>query len=167
MPEPLGDDLERLAGGQRRGGVAVPDAVQGDRRQAGVADQGGEPLGDVLGVEDLAVLAGEDQAGVGPGRPPGQALLELPDAVGLQGGRGEVSPSGITSRTGQTHRTPEPWGPGSKEQLRGRHERCGPRRRRTTLRCEQCRLRLPPQAARAAGPPRSQPRRSSKHRDGF
>jgi len=86
VPEPLGDNLERLAGGQRRCCIAVPDAVQDHRRQAGVADQGGEPLGDVLGVEDLAVLAGKDR-----------------------GGRGEVSPSGITSRTGQTHRTPEPW----------------------------------------------------------
>jgi hypothetical protein len=68
MPQPLRDDLERLAGRQRGGGVAVADAVQGDRRQAGVADQPGEPLGDVLGVENLAVLASEDQAGVDPGR---------------------------------------------------------------------------------------------------
>jgi hypothetical protein len=60
VAEPLGDDLERLAGGQGGGGVAVADAVQGDRGQAGVADQAGEPLGDVLGVQDLAVLAGED-----------------------------------------------------------------------------------------------------------
>jgi hypothetical protein len=56
-PEPLGDDLERLAGGQRRGRIAVPDAVQGGRRQAGILHQAGEPLGDVLGVQDLAVLA--------------------------------------------------------------------------------------------------------------
>jgi hypothetical protein len=48
-----------------------------------------EPLGDVLGVHDLAVLAGEDQAGVDPGRPPRRALLELADPVGLERGRGE------------------------------------------------------------------------------
>jgi hypothetical protein len=70
VPEPLGHDLERLAGRQRRGRVAVADAVQGDRRQAGVAHQAGEPLGDVLRVEDLAVLAGEDQAGFDPRRSP-------------------------------------------------------------------------------------------------
>jgi hypothetical protein len=64
VPEPLGDNPERLAGGQRRCCIAVPAAVQGHRRQAGVADQAGEPLGDVLGVEDLAVLAGKDRAAV-------------------------------------------------------------------------------------------------------
>jgi hypothetical protein len=89
MPQPLGHDLQRLAGGQRRGRVAVPHAVQGDRRQAGVAHQAGEPLGDLLGVQELAVLAGEDQAGVNPGRPPRQPLLELPDTVSLERGGGE------------------------------------------------------------------------------
>jgi hypothetical protein len=64
VPEPLGDNLERLAACQRRCCIAVPDAVQGHRRQAGVVDQAGEPLGDVLGVEDLAVLAGKDRAAV-------------------------------------------------------------------------------------------------------
>jgi hypothetical protein len=63
--------------------------MQGDRRQTGLPDQPGEPLGDVLGVQDLAVLAGEHQAGVDPRRPPGQALLQLPDAMGLERGGGE------------------------------------------------------------------------------
>jgi hypothetical protein len=40
-------------------------------------------------VQDLAVLAGEDQAGIDPGSSPGEALLELPDPVGLEGGHGE------------------------------------------------------------------------------
>jgi hypothetical protein len=89
VPQPLRHDLERLAGRQRRGRVAVAHPVQGDRRQAGIPYQPREPLGDLLGVEDLAVLVREDQAGVDPGRPPRQALLELPDPVRLQGGRGE------------------------------------------------------------------------------
>jgi hypothetical protein len=63
--------------------------MQGDRRQAGLARQPSEPLGDVLRVLDLAVLAGEHQAGVDPGRRPRQALLELPDPVRLEGSHGE------------------------------------------------------------------------------
>ena len=58
MPQPLRDHLERLASGQRGSRVAVADAMQGDRRQAGIPHQPREALGDVLGVQDLAVLAG-------------------------------------------------------------------------------------------------------------
>ena len=111
MAKPLGHDLEGLAGGQRRGGVAVADAVQGDRRQAGVPHEPCEPLGDVLGVQDLAVLAGEDQAGVHPRRSPGQSLLELADPMGLEGRdgervNGELPEAGGCLGLGHDHRLP-------------------------------------------------------------
>ena len=77
MAEPLGHDLEWFAGRQRGRGVAVPDAVQGNRRQAGVLDEPGEAPGDAPRVENRAVLGGEDQAGISPGWTPGKALLEL------------------------------------------------------------------------------------------
>jgi hypothetical protein len=43
----------------------------------------------VLGVQGLAVLAGEHQARVGPRGPPGQPLLKLPDPMGLESDHGK------------------------------------------------------------------------------
>jgi hypothetical protein len=40
-------------------------------------------------MQDLAVLAGKDQPGFRPGRPPGQPLLQLPDPVPSERGAGE------------------------------------------------------------------------------
>jgi hypothetical protein len=89
MPQPLRDHLERLASGQRGSRVAVADAMQGDRRQTGVPHQPSEPLGDMLGMQDLAVLVGEHQPGVDPRRPPGQPFPKLAESVGLQGRHSE------------------------------------------------------------------------------
>src|SRR5215218_10287355 len=46
----LADYLGRDARGQRRGGVAMADVVQPDRRQAGGPGQPPEPVGDEVGV---------------------------------------------------------------------------------------------------------------------
>lgn len=51
--------------------------MQPDERQAEARDQRGEPLGDPLRAQRLAVLAGEHAAGIGPARPPGHPLCEL------------------------------------------------------------------------------------------
>lgn len=111
MAEPLRHDLERLAGGQRRGRVAVANTVQGDRRQAGVSHQPGKPLGDVLRVEDLPVLAGEDQARVSPRRPPGEPLLELPDPVPFEHGGGERVEGELPASTGLLGLGDDDWAP--------------------------------------------------------
>jgi hypothetical protein len=51
VAEALADHLGRDASGQRRGGVAVADVMEPDRRQPGGASQAPEPVGDQVGVD--------------------------------------------------------------------------------------------------------------------
>jgi hypothetical protein len=68
--------------------MGVPEIVQADHRQLGGQHVAGEGSGDLSGVKRPAVLPGEHQARVSPGRPPGQPLGRLHLAPGLEGGDG-------------------------------------------------------------------------------
>lgn len=85
MAEHLLDVLQVGPGrvGESRGAVA--EVVEPDRREADLLVQLDEPPGDVGGVEHLAVLLGEDAAGLHPSAAPLLAVLVLLGAVPLEG----------------------------------------------------------------------------------
>ncbi len=81
VAEHLRHHLEVRAAGQRQRRRAVAQVVQPDRRQVSLLEQAGEQPGDAVGHQRGAVLDGEHQPAVGPGRTPLQPLLELADPV--------------------------------------------------------------------------------------
>jgi hypothetical protein len=93
VPEALlGDPGVNSAGHEHRP-VCVAHVVQADRRQARGLHVAAEHRREPVGVERLAVLAGEDLILILVGRAEGQALGGLPAAVRPQdvhGGGGEV-----------------------------------------------------------------------------
>jgi hypothetical protein len=74
VPEALGEDLGRDAGGEGGRGVAVANIVQPDPREAGRPGELLEPRRKPLRVDGTAVRPGEHEAGVLPARPHGQSL---------------------------------------------------------------------------------------------
>src|SRR6266508_6535821 len=72
----------------------------------------------MLGVQDLAVVAGEHQAGVDPHRSPGQALLELPDPVGVESRRGPVRAAAPADQVRCQATSPAGAGPGPRARPR-------------------------------------------------
>ena len=62
--------------------------MQADDRQAGRQDMASEGSGDLPRMERPAVLPGEHETRVDPGRPPGQPLGRLVIAPGLEPGDG-------------------------------------------------------------------------------
>lgn len=88
VAELVGDDFYVDAGVEGEGGGAVAQVVQSDGWQPGLFDEAAEALGDRVGVPWSAVGADEEQSGVGPVLPGGEAPGGAAGLVGGEDGDG-------------------------------------------------------------------------------
>jgi hypothetical protein len=124
VPELVLHDLQVRSGGQGKGGCAVPQAVQRDRRQPGLADQAAEQAGQPVRPDWLTGPGGEHVPGLGPASPGGGPLGLLAALMGTQRrDRGPVERDHPASRV--AFRRPGDQPPAELLQLLGHRQRPG------------------------------------------